>query len=470
MCRDLVEQGRSFAQPGIWDHRMMRWALSVPMIIIQKLYDSSPASYYIWPILSSTLTAIFMHLIGTRLISRMAGIFSAVIIILLPEMVSQGSQILATGTAAMFIMIAIYCLLRWKESLKWIWLIVASTLVFCSYGAKVTSVFFLPGIIISLLYYSYKGKWNFQIFKPVTIFMITFLLLFVAECLIFQKITSTPGGRAACLLKGRHGSVEKRIESLDEKGDTSWRGRAKTLPEYLLYFAAYHKYLPQRNAFLLNFGFLLAALLILLKNKRLYMLAFIFIPAYLMFTYAVLGAYPFMRMERINNRYYTACYAISILTSVCTMISLNSKFSFKNPGNLPKKYGTVVNFGFMACLIFMFFFIDPPSLRSSSNLNIKITQNNYEKIEQARNGMYPILMKATDNQQKDWKYIKRYRAFYGDSRFSFYERPKAVKLSDQQNRDSVYYVLESNQARKFDACLLSSITGNFVFQKFTQGK
>lgn len=464
MCRELIEQGKPFAPPGIWDHRMLRWALSLPVMTIQRLFDASPASYYIWPILTSTLTVVFIYLIVSKLVSRTAGIFAAGIMMLYPEMAAQGSQIMPTGTAAMYVTIAIYCLLQWKESPKWFWPVMIAGLVFCGYGAKITTIFVLPGFMTALLYYGYQDKWNLAVFKPVTFFLVTFMLLFAAECLIFQHITTTTGGRIGCLMKGRHGSMEKRIESLDSKGDTSWRGRAGTLREYLLYFAAYHKYLKQNNAFLMNLGFLMAAMLILLKNKRLYLLAFIFIPAYLLFTYAVLGTYPFMRMERINNRYYIICYAVSIMMFVSGVFNLSDRLKIKQPGTFSEKtFRTAA--ASIVCLLAMGFLLDVPTLSS----NVRITRNNYQKVEQARESGLPVLMKMTDKQKKDWNCIKRYRAFYGTTEENFYARPKAVKLSDEKGNESVYYVLEDNGVRSSKTYLLSSKTGNFIFIKHSQG-
>ncbi len=461
MCRDFLDHSKPFAPPGIWDHRMLRWALALPMIISQKLFDASPASYYIWPIISSTLTVIFTFLIANKLTSRFVGVLTAITMIFYPAMVYQGSQFMPTGTAAMFVIIAIYCLLKWIDSRNYAWIFLASALVFCGYGAKVTTVFFLPGIILSLLYYSYKGMRKIQTYKPVVVFMGFFLVLFVIECMVFQNITTTPGGRAGCLFNGRHGSVDKRIESLDKKGDTSWRGRSETLSEYLLYFKAYHKYLRPANAFLLNFGFLMAVVLVLFKNKKLYILAFIFIPAYLLFTYAVLGTYPFMRMERINNRYYTVSYAISIIIFMCGIYSFKDRLNFKEFTCCSKKYGLGICLTTITSLVLLYFLVSIPL----TGKNVTITRNNFQKVKLARESACPILMKVTNKPKKDWKWIKRYRSFYGSTETSLYARPKGIKIKNNAGEDSAYYILELNKARIRKQYLLSSIRSDFVFMK-----
>jgi len=461
LCRYLLEQGKAFAGPGIWDHRMTRWMLYIPMIVIQKLFGATPTAYYIWPFASSTITAIFLFLSGAKLISKTAGVFAGVIYILYPMMTLQGSQINPTGTAAMCISIAIYCFVRWKDSKKPVWLIFLSVMVFCGYGAKVTSLFFAPGFVLGIVYYSYQGKWKPNVFKPLIIFLAVFSVLFVVECLVFQKLTTTPGGRFGGLIKGRHGNVASRAESLDKK-DTSWRGRANTLQEYVSYFNAYRKYLEPKNTFLLNLGFLAAILIFIFKIRRLYLLAFVFIPTYLLFTYGVLGTFPFFRPERINPRYYTAIYAISILMFICMAASIRNRITLSIFQNASEDGKLTLNVGTILCVVLLFYLAEIPYPTN----NFSISRSNYKKVKQSREKHYPVLMEQSADPNRDWKYIKRYRAFYGETKTPFYSRPKLIKLKANDGKEGIYYLLELTPGPKIDnKYLLTSIDKMFTWKQ-----
>ncbi|MHC4130735.1 MAG: ArnT family glycosyltransferase [Planctomycetota bacterium] len=434
------------------------------MIVIQKLFGATPAAFYIWPFISSTVTAIFIYLAGARLVSKKAGIFASIIFVLYPEITYQGSSFMPTGTAAMYVSIAIFFLLKWRDDKKWIWLVLVPTAVFFGYGAKETTLFFLPGFLLYIIYYSYKGKWKYIVFKPAAFFLAVVLVLFISECLVFQKITTTPGGRFSCLLKGKHGNAQGRLESLD-RSNIGWRGRAESLQEYVFYFTAYRKFLHNYNAALLNFGFLIAVLIFLLRIKNLYPLSFVFIPTYLIFTYASVGAFPFLRPEKINDRYYTACYALSILMFACLAASVRKKFTVSLLKNRSESEHNKITLdaGFILCLILTFFLAKIPY----PTRHFSITCNNYKKVKLARAKEQPILMLQEPNTSQGWKYIKRYRAFYGDTKDPFYDKPRLIKMKDANNKESVFYILEYSQKKGVspDTYLLTSKEGNFVWKQ-----
>ncbi|MBN2064601.1 MAG: glycosyltransferase family 39 protein [Sedimentisphaerales bacterium] len=457
-CRELIEQGTPFSPPGVWDHRMLRWALSIPMLISQQITNSHPGSYYLWPIVSSTITTVFSFLLAKKLTTTIPALFVAVTVMLYPMIQYHGSQIMPLGTGVMFTLIAIYCLFCWLDRKSWLLLILSSIMMFCAYGAKITAFFFLPGIFIVILKGSYNGKWNFKTFKPLAIFCLVFLVLFIIECVVFQNITTVTGGRFGCLLNGQ-GDLEVRTQYLEQRGHVEWRSQAETLKEYLLYFMAYHKYVPSVNAWLLNGGILLSFVLLMIKNHKLREMAIIYIPAYLIFTYAVLGTYPFVKPERIISRYYTVCYVMSIIMALCTLFYLWGKMNIKTI-SLKTKNISLGNIVILITAVSLFLYVTE---KPKYGQNISITQENYAKVLQARREMAPILMRSTDDQKHDWKYIKRYRAFYGKTTEGFYSPPMAVKVNEN-GKEVVYIVLETNNSTTIQKALIVSDNGRFVFK------
>ncbi len=458
VCRELIEQGTPFAPPGVWDHRMLRWALSIPMMISQQMFNAHPASYFLWPIISATITTVFSFLLAKKLTTTIPALIVALTVMLYPMTNYHGSQVMPTGTALMFTLIAIYCLFCWLDRKSWLLLILSSIMMFCAYGAKITAFFFFPGIFIIILKGSYSGKWNFKTFKPLAIFCLAFLILFIIECVVFQNITTVTGGRFGCLLNGQ-GDLEVRTQYLHQRGHEDWRAQAETLKEYLLYFMAYHKYVPPVNAWLINGGILLSFALLMIKNNKLREMAIIYIPAYFIFTYAVLGAYPFVRMERVLSRYFTVCYVMSIIMAFCTLFYLWGKVNIKTI-SLKSKSISLGNIFILIAAISLFVYVTE---KPKFGQNISITQENYAKVLQARREMAPILMRTTDNQKHDWKYIKRYRAFYGTTTEGFYSPPMAIKVNEN-GKEVVYIVLEPNRSTTIQKALIVSDNGRFVFK------
>ncbi|MFI4912968.1 MAG: ArnT family glycosyltransferase [Sedimentisphaeraceae bacterium JB056] len=438
VCREFMENGTAFAPPGNWDHRMLRWALYLPMMLLLKIFGGGPIAYFTYPIFVTTLSAILIFFIGKKLHSKTAGLFASVIFTLYPTIVEQGSQILPTGTVTMCLLGSILCLLYWQEKNKWYWLAISSFLVFWGYGAKITMLFFVPGIVLYLIYVQYQKKSVPGIIKSLAIFGLVFIVLLTVETAVFEKITTFDGGRLGCLIHGRHGSSSKMVDKL---GYSGWQVKADNLPSYLLYFSGYDEYAGDTNAALINLGILAAIVIVLLKQRHLYAIAYPYIVAYLLFTYLVVGVYPFVRPERILERYYNMLYTLSIIMQIVLYMQISNNFIIKLKTKSNQIFNVRVATNILLCFIFMVIFAEIPKPTN----NLRLMSQNYNSVKKARQENIPILM-TKKNISKDFKQIKRYRSFYGKTDESFYSRPKIVKIV-KDNETQEYYLLEHGQTQ-----------------------
>ena len=80
-----------------WNHHTARFGIIIPVFLVQKVFGTHPVVYYIPTLIMSILLTFFLYKIGTKVHSRRAAFFSCIFLILFPQMVNAGSQILPGG-------------------------------------------------------------------------------------------------------------------------------------------------------------------------------------------------------------------------------------------------------------------------------------------------------------------------------------------------------------------------------------
>jgi len=73
VLRCFVETGNWY--PAVIDHHMLRWSINFPVLLIQKVFGTSPLVYYIFPVLVSIICGILIYKITARLGSRFSDFF-----------------------------------------------------------------------------------------------------------------------------------------------------------------------------------------------------------------------------------------------------------------------------------------------------------------------------------------------------------------------------------------------------------
>ena len=139
-------------------HRTTRFAVILPVAFVQALLGSHPDVYYVLPVLNSMLQAVLAFVIGLRLRGRLTGFLAALAITLFPYMIRAASQVRPEIFSVTYILLAIIFFIEYlertqKEVVPLIW---TAACLFVAYEAKITNIFFLPGLLIAVLAYKKK--------------------------------------------------------------------------------------------------------------------------------------------------------------------------------------------------------------------------------------------------------------------------------------------------------------------------
>ena len=79
-----VQGALAFPEPTWRPAGMTRWGFVLPIIPFARLWGDSTATYYVVPLLSTGLLAAVLVLLGTRAVSRAAGLLAAVLALATP--------------------------------------------------------------------------------------------------------------------------------------------------------------------------------------------------------------------------------------------------------------------------------------------------------------------------------------------------------------------------------------------------
>lgn len=159
------------------DHHTVRWSLNTPTLIVQWLFGNKAAVYYITPAFFGALAALFVFGVTRSISGTTTAVFAALLFSVTPPVVSAGSQFLPAIFTCAYVLGTAYFLLRYTESKprRYRWLVLAALFLFFAYGTKVPNLFFLPGIIIFLL-------WRTRpLLKPTVLLLAVLFGLFILE-------------------------------------------------------------------------------------------------------------------------------------------------------------------------------------------------------------------------------------------------------------------------------------------------
>ncbi len=172
----------------VWNHHTLRWAINFPLYLILNCFGTTPTNYYILPVLYSVISAVLAFFLGNILKDRQFGFMSALLLILYPKMTTMGSQLwpgLYEMTYLLGCVLAVFC---WRKYGGWYLLAISGLFAGCVWGARVTSLFYAPGIFALI----YLGK---RKVTPLFIFSAFFFLVVAIEWLYFQNLTGNSFGR-----------------------------------------------------------------------------------------------------------------------------------------------------------------------------------------------------------------------------------------------------------------------------------
>lgn len=402
-------------------HHVMRWAINIPVLIVQMTFGDAPSNYYIWPIFSASVTAVFLFLLGERVANWRWGILLATFFMTSSHVIRSGSQFLPMGPATMYMIGALYFLTLYLQNSRIRFLLLSAGFYFCSYGAKVTAIYYLPAFILLVLMgstYSLKA-WKKNL-KPLVFFISFLLLLFVVESLALYEVTNYPT-RLSALKAGVHGDNWEKSRLLTRglneaklffnespyatppyPDEINWRSFSVSLWQYSLSIFNYLQVdrggVPR---FLLYISAIFAIIIIANGKKKLYIVALPYLLGFFAHSYAITSLEPFMRPERMLLRYFALVY---LLSSIVAVLFFWDKY--RESDSVKFKSGVLILVVGMSILQY----VDWANKIPHHN-GIIHAQQNQLKIEKARENGQAILVPA-----QPYKIARGYAALYWQSK------------------------------------------------------
>ncbi len=181
-----------------WTHHNARFGVNVPAYLSLLLTGSHAVGYYLPTVLMSVLQVVCVFKIGLRIQGRLLGFCAAVSLVLFPQMIRNGCQLLPGVYTGAYVLLATYGIVEWHHARtgKRRRLLLASLAMFLAYLSWVGSLFFMPAFLLGIYVLSRKPK-------DVILFGGVLLLLFFVETGLWITLTDQSMGRLG-IITGKH--------------------------------------------------------------------------------------------------------------------------------------------------------------------------------------------------------------------------------------------------------------------------
>ncbi len=287
--RDYWTSAKAIAQglpyPEL-SHRTTRFSLILPVAAAVAALGSHPNVYYALPLLNCLVQVALAFLIGFRLRGLRAGFIAGLCLVLFPYMIRAGSQVRPEIFSMTYILAATYCLVSYFErddgalsSLLW-----ATAWIFIAYEAKITNLFFVPGIFLAILLFKKKPGHAF-------LHCGLLLMLFLFETGVYALFTQYKLGQLQIIL------------TTHVSGDYSF-----FVGSFLGLFMRYSSRYLQAYWQIPFLVFLMLSVYYLCKrrDKRLSAIIIASLSFFVGVTFAVRSLHPISPAESFINRYFSA--------------------------------------------------------------------------------------------------------------------------------------------------------------------
>jgi hypothetical protein len=177
-------------------HRTTRYGVILPVALAQLALGSGPNVYYAMPILNCMLQAGLAYAIGRRLRGRITGFLAALALVLFPYMIRAGSQVRPEVFSITYMLLAMLCFIEYLKRDKDDLAPLAWTVfwLFISYEAKITNLFFVPGMMLAALLYKRRAGHAFAIGAAL-------LALFLVETALYAAFTKYKFGELQIIMQ-----------------------------------------------------------------------------------------------------------------------------------------------------------------------------------------------------------------------------------------------------------------------------
>lgn len=277
-------------------HRTVRWSLIIPVFFTQLIFGVKVNVYYVLPILYQAAQAVLLYFYGKRLHSRFAGILTALAITVFPYSARVGSQIRPEAVSLFYIMASLWFLLNYldDEDNRFKHLVPSILFIYLAYHAKITNLYFLPGILFTI--WILAGR-----FKHAVSYGLILLGLYVFETLLYAVFTEYPFGHLQ-IIRSFHFSPEAIY---------TFTGFGALFKRYVEPYLQWYWQIP----FVL-FGLSSIYYFVKRGSKILTGLLICAFSFFFFITFAALGLEPFRPVESLINRYFYAVLGIVFLVLI----------------------------------------------------------------------------------------------------------------------------------------------------------
>jgi len=407
-------------------HHMMRWSIILPVFFIQKLLGTHPVIYYAWPILISTIGAIFVFFITRNCFDSKLGLIAALAFIISKPFLRQGSQFLPMGPATVYMLGGILFFQNWLYLAQKRDIALAGIFWFLAWGAKITSIYYLPAFFFLMLFQEKPANTNRM--KSVLFFFALIILLFAFESILTSFSTGMVGGRVTALIS--NSDIMYDAAPWMQTETDGWRRGTDSLLEYLASFLIYFKVAAAsyRTIFLYYLAFGLSCRAIWIRHQKLTPLCTFYILGFMGHAYAIISVFPFLRPERINPRYLTLLSTLAIIVVLFHFFELFKQYqhhrSVSNSSIGSKLQSLIGSRGTQYLLIgyglFLFSLIPPMmqlrnQLKTSKN-GILSTYQNTHAITNAISAGREILVELDNHSKSKRKKTIKFFMVYDDPR------------------------------------------------------
>jgi len=286
-----------------WSHHAARFGMIFPVYLVQLIFGTNPVVYYITPLLFFFLQVFFLFKVGVRSHSIGVAFLGCLLLIFFPQMFRHAVQIKPEGFCATYLIISVYFLFLYHDAEKrpLLHLLLSSAFLFLAYLTKVTSIFFLPGILIAV--WLLRKRFGHAVLYAAVLFF-----LFIIETGLYYAFAGFPLGRLSIIM-GTH-LQSKNLQTLLSFWDLFDR-YGEMILYWKIYFAAY----------LLAAGFLIG---FLKKKMNLKILSVLLVSLsfFLFITFAVKSIDPLVPAMSNNHRHLVLAAPLMMMIISCALVEL----------------------------------------------------------------------------------------------------------------------------------------------------
>lgn len=202
---------RAWAEQGSvleWFHKTSRWAVTIPLLAVMKLFGTRPENYYILPVAYATAGALLGYGTGRLLLGRAGGLLTGLLLILYPKMATAGSQLWPGIYVMTYLLASVLLILLWRRKGAWPLLACAGILFGLAWASRVMAIYYLPGLLL-LIWAEKRNP------RALMVFLLSWGVVLGLEWVGFVLVAGDPLGRIGVITATHAGKAQLRVTPIE---------------------------------------------------------------------------------------------------------------------------------------------------------------------------------------------------------------------------------------------------------------